>query len=86
LKAFEDLGNDDRIKCNQSSILIFYAGHGGETEAPTGWEAAGSKVQMILPVNYGNVEGSGVVQGIPDRTISRLLEDLAEKKGNNIVR
>jgi hypothetical protein len=84
--ALQDLQCDDRIERNKSCILIFYAGHGGEKTAPPGWEAGGSKVQMILPVDYGNKLGGDVVQGIPDRTIGRLLDDLAEKKGNNIVR
>ena len=49
-----------------------------------GWEAGGSKVQMILPQNYSAEEGSEVY-GIPDRTIGALLNDLAKEKGDNIV-
>jgi hypothetical protein len=65
-------------------ILIYYAGHGGETTPPAGWEAGGadSKTQMLIPQNY---DGQ-TVQGIPDRTMSVLLERLAREKGDNIVR
>jgi hypothetical protein len=86
LEAFEELRNDPRIDPDNNSILIFYAGHGSETDAPEGWESRGSKVQMILPFDYGDMQGDDIVQGIPDRTIGILLEKLAEKWGNNIVR
>jgi len=65
--------------------LIFYAGHGAETNAPAGWESGGSKIQMILPQNYSAKTGNEV-HGIPDYTIGKLLGDLAKEKGDNIVR
>jgi hypothetical protein len=86
LEAFTELRNDDRIERDNNAILIYYAGHGSQTDAPEGWESPGSKVQMILPFDYGTDQGDNIVQGIPDRTIGRLLEKMAEKKGNNIVR
>jgi len=65
-------------------ILIYYAGHGGEATPPPGWEAGGadSKIQMLVPHDY---DGQ-IVQGIPDRTISVLLERIARAKDDNIVR
>ena len=65
--------------------MIYYAGHGTEASAPPAWETGGSKIQMILPQNYSAESGSEV-HGIPDRTIGTLLEDLAQEKGDNIVR
>ena len=85
IQALKALRHDTRVKRDRDCILIFYAGHGGEKDAPQGWASRGSKVQMILPVDYRTTLGNGTVQGIPDRTISRLLDDLAEKV-NNIVR
>ena len=40
---------------------------------------------MILPQNFSEEAGSEVY-GIPDRTIGRLLDDLAFRQGDNIVR
>jgi hypothetical protein len=66
-------------------ILIFFAGHGAETDAPVGWEAGGPKIQMILPQNY-SADAGQEVHGIPDRVVGALLNELAREKDNNIVR
>jgi hypothetical protein len=84
LEEFKSLKRDDRIKENDT-ILIFYAGHGSEADAPAGWAVPGSKIQLVLPVDYGKKLNGEPVQAIPDRTIGRLIDDLAEAKGNNIV-
>jgi len=70
-------------------ILIFYAGHGGEADPPEGWPVGGptKRIQMLLPYDFvPRTTKSEVGQGIPDITLSILLTQLAEAKGNNIVR
>jgi uncharacterized caspase-like protein len=76
LDAFEKLKSDPRIQENDP-ILIYYAGHGGETV-----RATGQAIQVIFPQDYHPPE----VKAIPDRMIAALLDGLAEKHGNNIVR
>ncbi|PVF95453.1 hypothetical protein CPB86DRAFT_590535 [Serendipita vermifera] len=64
----------------QDPILIFYAGHGGETTPPAGWTSHNGKVQMLMPQDYN--EDATV---ITDLAFVTLLEELASKKGDNIV-
>jgi hypothetical protein len=82
IQGFMDLRSDERIK-HGDPILIFYAGHGAETDVNDGKGEEGEKIQMIVPCDYGEGEGGG--DGIPDRTINALLEGLAREKGDNIV-
>ena len=86
ISAFRRWQRCGRIERDNNCILIYYAGHGGEIDAPESWKAGGSRVQMILPYDYDMPSNNGVVHGIPDRVIGQLLEDLAREKGNNIVR
>ena len=50
IKAFLEIQTDKRIKTNDP-ILIFFAGHGDETDAPTGWPSGdvSDQMQMIIP-------------------------------------
>jgi hypothetical protein len=84
IQALLDLKNDTRIQTGDP-ILIFYAGHGGETDAPTAWGTGGSKIQMLIPHDFLTVVDGSEVYGIPDRTIGALLDRLAKFKGDNIV-
>lgn len=87
ISRIRDLGrkNDDHLK-NGDPILIFYAGHGASGRAPAGWEAGNNEVQFIIPHDCRvNVWGSKV-PAIPDRTLGALLRQLADVKGDNIVR
>lgn len=85
IEAFTALKNDVRIK-KGDPIFIFYAGHGGEAEAPAGWEAGGkgAKIQMLMPQNFSDEPGKEV-PGIPDYTVAALLNQIAKEKGDNIV-
>lgn len=78
--AFDELAYDDRIG-NGDPILIFYAGHGTEIDAPATWESgsAGVKIQAIVPYS------DGAMRIIPDYILGRLINQIAQKKGNNIV-
>lgn len=84
VESFSKLQNDSRIK-EGDPILIFYAGHGGETHAPASWEAGDSKIQMLIPYDFQTKINNCDVHGIPDRTIAVLLNRLSKEKGNNIV-
>lgn len=87
IKAFRDLRDDKRIR-NGDPILIYYAGHGGELPAPRAWDISG-KIQCLLPYDYKHTNSDHNeptnIYPIPDRTIGSLIEDIAKKKGNNIV-
>jgi hypothetical protein len=86
IQEFNSLVADQRIH-RGDPILIFFAGHGGEVDAPTDWEAGGGKIQMLIPHDFQANVDSRVTHGIPThRTIGTLLSRIAEKWGNNIVR
>lgn len=92
IQEFNNLVIDQRINPGDP-ILIFYAGHGGETYAPKGWEAGDAKIQMLIPYDFTPVDKKKiesipdrVIDGIPDRTVGALLSQIAKKKNdNNIV-
>lgn len=69
-------------------IVIYYAGHGGSAPVPPEWEAAGGKMQFLVPHDFGKPlggDGGKNVEGITDRAIAVILDKLAAEKGNNIV-
>lgn len=69
-------------------VLIFYAGHGAEANPPKGWPSGGKgeQIQLLLPCDFNSKSvDSEKGQGIPDITLSILLNQLAKEKGNNIV-
>ncbi|KAJ7207140.1 hypothetical protein GGX14DRAFT_456331 [Mycena pura] len=83
------LAKDNRIQ-NGDAIAIFYAGHGAEARPPAGWSAGElgprARIQMLCAYDFvpatTDAENG---QGIPDITLSVLLSQLAEAKGNNIT-
>ena len=96
IKGFRKLRDNKDI--NQGDpIFIFYAGHGSQKPAHPDWVLEGRNLQMedrdvqmmevILPhdcdaVNEEYPEG---VEPIPDHTIGILIDEIAAKKGDNIV-
>ncbi|QRV92056.1 ICE-like protease (caspase) p20 domain protein [Ceratobasidium sp. AG-Ba] len=84
-EGFQRLAVDKRIK-RGDAILIFYAGHGCETEAPPGWETDNHKIQGLVPFDVKTQDKNGqVIELLPDRTVASLLDDIADKKGDNIT-
>jgi hypothetical protein len=80
IDGLRGLMNNPEIK-RRDPILIFYAGHGGETMPPSDWDTHGQKIQMLMPQNFNDDETF-----ITDIGFARLLEELASKKGDNVVR
>lgn len=69
-------------------ILIYYAGHGGETPPPSRWGyRANEKIQVLIPYDCGDRTRDGAeICAIPDYIIGDLLKDIADRIGHNIVR
>ncbi|KAH7337508.1 caspase domain-containing protein [Rhizoctonia solani] len=88
IDAFGMLKSDNRIQ-KGDPILIFFAGHGGLTNAPPLWKEKNgtNKIQVIFPYDYDlpDPQTNGPVNCIPDTTIAKLLNQLAEVRGNNIT-
>lgn len=84
IQALDDLSTNLEIE-QDDPILIYYAGHGSQAQAPKQWQSP-SKIQMIVPWDFNQPDGpNDVVEGIPDHTLGVLLARLAERKGNNVV-
>ncbi len=84
--AIKDLGKNPKIK-KDDPILIYYAGHGAEAKAPSGWSSANGKMQMLVPSDFipSGSKDSKRGQGVLDTRLSHLLADLAARKSDNIV-
>ena len=83
-----ELARNDRIP-RDAAMLIYYAGYGSQMMAPSWWGTIGwgTMVQLLIPSDLTPERSSqGSSWGIPDRTFAALLADIADNKGNNIVR
>ncbi|PBK84254.1 hypothetical protein ARMGADRAFT_615488 [Armillaria gallica] len=89
IEAFIELKDDPRITPGEVAIIIYFAGHGAVARKPSAWknwETPDDKVEMLCPADINHdLNGKDRVEGIPDRTLSRLLLDLSKAKGNNIT-
>jgi hypothetical protein len=85
ISALQDIQADDRIK-KGDPILIFFAGHGYEINAPLGWPSGDvdEQIQLTVPQDYCT-DTSKEIHGIPDYTLAALLNGIANRHGNNIV-
>jgi hypothetical protein len=71
------------------AIILYYAGHGFSGETSGNIYAPRNIVQGICPCDMTGAqtpEGSERVHPIPHYTMNRMLQSLAQSKGNNIVR
>ena len=92
ISELNSLRDNSSYKKDEAAIIIFYAGHGALTKIPKkwaleGWNTSNGHIEMLCPSDISclvNGEES-VIQGIPDRTISVVLNQIAKSKGNNIV-
>ena len=83
ISALNGLSTDPRIQYGDP-ILFYYAGHGSEIYSSEGQECDGPGLKMQAIVPHDCCSESGVPV-IPDRTIGVLLDEIANRKGNNIV-
>ncbi|KAJ7230044.1 caspase domain-containing protein [Mycena pura] len=70
------------------AIILYYAGHGFSAETSGNIYAPRNTVQGICPCDMTGAqapEGSERVHPIPHYTINRMLQSLAQSKGNNIT-
>lgn len=86
IQAFRDLSEDGRINTGDP-IFIFYAGHGSQKRPPRDWNEPNAKIEVIIPYDCTSdkTPAPGYVPPIPDRTIGALIDEIAKKKGDNIV-
>jgi hypothetical protein len=95
ISAFKSLRDDVRIIKDEAAIIIYFAGHGARIEKPqewNDWETTGQQIEMMCPSDIDTKiqkpdkpEQEEYVYGIPDRTVSVLLNHLSDVKGDNIV-
>ena len=88
INGFTSLKDNKDIQRN-NPILIYFAGHGAREDAQSdliGYPK-GAHIEMICPADIGGrAPGGKKIPGIHDYTIAALLNQLAEAKGNNIVK
>lgn len=88
IEAFEMLRVDPRIMKDEAAIIIYYAGHGARVDKPqewSDWASIDEQIEQMCPSDMGVKVDDEEIVGIPDRTISVLLNHLSELKGDNIV-
>lgn len=88
LHAFQLLTTNESIT-KDDPIAIYYAGHGARVPKPAAWDdwpTNGPQIEIMCPSDMGTIVDGEIVDGIPDRTISALLQELSMVKGDNIVR
>lgn len=70
------------------AILIYFAGHGSSMLAPSEWYEAEAKTEMVevlCPYDHDTKAAQGRVAGISDRSFHAMIQDLANRKGNNVT-
>ncbi|KAF9068251.1 hypothetical protein BDP27DRAFT_834484 [Rhodocollybia butyracea] len=88
-KAIKELGDDPSVP-EDAALLLFFAGHGAEVDAPTNRPSGHvkGKIQMLLPHDFNpqvKADEATHGQGLLDVEFARLLEELATKKSDNIT-
>ncbi|KAF9070084.1 caspase domain-containing protein [Rhodocollybia butyracea] len=86
--AITNLGGDKIPE--DAALLIFFAGHGAEVDAPANYPSGHvkGKIQMLLPHDFTPQAKTDEIthgQGLLDIEFARLLRELALKKSNNIT-
>ena len=87
LDAFKThLLNNPRIpNGGDAATIFFFAGHGTRVSAPGNLMSEYEQVEGICAVDERTGSGKEYVHMIPDSVLVRLLLQLSEKKGQNIV-
>ncbi|KAJ7899323.1 hypothetical protein B0H13DRAFT_2664347 [Mycena leptocephala] len=80
------LNNTNIPDHGDTTMILFFAGHGSSFEAPSDLIAPNGRVEAMCPVDERTKNETGEdVHAIPDYVLVRLLSELADKKGNNIT-
>ncbi|KAJ7694620.1 caspase domain-containing protein [Mycena rosella] len=82
------LENPDIPDHGQTSMVLFYAGHGTRLKMPENEGTFDGKVEALCPVDERTKDTTGkyeYVHAIPDYILGWLLSELAETKGPNIT-
>ncbi|PVF97865.1 hypothetical protein CPB86DRAFT_706226, partial [Serendipita vermifera] len=85
IQSLKDLQCNPNIRYNDP-ILIYFAGHGLNCQAPEGW--TDGEILFLVPHDYeeeDETKDSQPIYGIPHRTINALLAELFAIKGDNIT-
>jgi hypothetical protein len=88
ISAFASLRDCPKYEKNEAAIIIFYAGHGAQKDKPTAWQdwdTRNGRIEMLCPSDIGCPVNGKECEGIPDRSISALLNQISKVKSNNIV-
>ncbi len=89
IEGFRQLKDNSKIIPGEVAIIMYFAGHGAVARKPAAWKNwvnPTGEVEMLCPADINpGINGKVKVEGIPDRTLSQLLLDLSNAKGNNIV-
>ncbi|TFK62479.1 hypothetical protein BDN72DRAFT_848644 [Pluteus cervinus] len=90
LDEFEGLISNENIT-RDDPIIVYFAGHGSRVEKPkewVDWPTVTQTIEIIFPSDFDPAADgteSEVGQGIPDRTVTALLHQLSQKRGDNIT-
>ncbi|KAJ6455373.1 caspase domain-containing protein [Mycena sanguinolenta] len=78
--------NPDIPADGKATIFVYFAGHGRRVDAPEGILAPEGRIEMLCPVDDQTTNAAGEeVQAISDYVLRRLLGNIVEKKGSNII-
>ncbi|KAF8133102.1 hypothetical protein K438DRAFT_1490728, partial [Mycena galopus ATCC 62051] len=78
--------NPDIPDHGEVTVLLYFAGHGSSVAAPENVIAPNGQIEVMCPVDDSTTNEAGEeVHAIPDYVLNRLLGEIAEKKGHNIV-
>ncbi|KAF7349814.1 Protein TIC 214 [Mycena venus] len=70
----------------ETTMILFYAGHGNRITATDNIISTDGKVEAIAPVDERTIDAHGnYVYAIPDYVLGWLLREISEKKGPNMT-
>ncbi|KAF8964817.1 hypothetical protein BDZ97DRAFT_2004443, partial [Flammula alnicola] len=96
INSFIFLRDNPQYEKDCAAIIIYYAGHGAQGPIPAEWEdwhTPTGRIEMLCPSDIGCLttveineeKKKDVIPGLPDRTISALLNQISDRRGNNIT-
>ena len=88
IREIESFGERNSRRGNKGDpILIYYAGHGGESRPPSHWGyQPNEKIQVLIPYDCETRSDGTEICAIPDYIIGNILKNIADRIKHNIVR